>query len=283
MKKPICILITIFLMLALVGCSSQHDNYSRISGSISPITLERAVEISSFAIVGIYGGIEYHNEYVYYLFTIEDTIYGQAPSDNLKMYALRTDEDMGNRYIEGEKYILLLEIREKTIWEREHIYLSPISDMMMPISGPYYTYGRRVTFPEGQSFIDYLRMLGEELADKKEPFEIVRTYDSIEEEIVDKSKFIAYVVIDRLDMEGVEYTNTYRCTVDELIKGHTINTLTEGSILMVITKGAVDIGGRYLIGFNPVDENSVIYWQSTIRSVISVTDMNTLEKLFALC
>jgi len=98
------------------------------------------------------------------------------------------------------------------------------------------------------------------------------SYKTEVEEMVGESTFVGTVKIVELVNEGkVHHGNTYRCVVESLEKGSNLNTYEDGTVLMVILKNTVEIGGNYVIGFSPVGEESLIYMQTTKESVYAVS------------
>ena len=78
----------------------------------------------------------------------------------------------------------------------------------------------------------------------------------------------------------------YRCRAESLLKGggtqaegedglprySDLNTYDDGTFLLSLRKGTVEVGKRYIIGFTPADEGSLIYSQETEHSVYEVSD-----------
>ena len=98
-------------------------------------------------------------------------------------------------------------------------------------------------------------------------------YESDFDEMMAESEYIGKVTVIELISEGkVHNGNTYRCSVEKLVKGKALNRYDDGSILMVILKNSVNVGDTYIIGFDQVDDNSLIYTQAVKTSVYDYQD-----------
>lgn len=288
MKKAI-ILCVIFCLLILSGCDTQNNDVVISTVDYNMISLDEAISKSTCAVVGTYVETDNYTDYVYYRFDVDSVIYGAVPVETVDMYATRTILNMEDRYEAGKQYVLILKEMEPTIYETELRYISPASENMFPVDGPYTMYGDEVEIPDDMDFISYVEFIYDELHEgevndtnilSNEPAVI---YNSTEDEIVGESQFIGYVTVNEMVFETESYTNTYVCTVSKLLKGQNLSVRPDGTIFMALTKGLVQEGEQYLIGFNQVDVNSLVYSQSTLESVIGLDDalldsiLSTLE------
>jgi hypothetical protein len=236
--------------------------------------LDDTVANSDFGIIGRYTGIEEYEEYVFYHFDVVELIYGSLDLDEVSVYAIRTKTDMSGRYEEGEEYILTLYEEEVVLFDTERRFISPCSEMMFPVDGPFTMYDEELDFNDAAELTDYIASAYDSGAHEIAAEPVVE-YASDAERIAGESQYIGYVTIDGLELDGSANTNTYTCTVTELIKGDSLNTREDGTILMSIMKNTVEIGETYFIGFNSADEDSVIYVQAGLDFVVEDAEIET--------
>lgn len=273
MMKKISLVLALGMLACLVGCGNQEPVIS--SSEYTPVTIEQAVAESDCAIVGTYEKClsnpnRGYVSHVDYRFTVDRVLYGEVKEKKLDLYTNRDDMNMEDRYAEGAQYILILDWREANI-RRGEIYMSQALETMMPVDGPYILCNYEVTPPEGitmEHHLQDLRASGPVISEEKAASPVF--YHSDAEEIATKAQFIGYVEIRAMEMEGFQGTDTFTCVVTELLQGNGLNTRADGTIALAITKGEVQAGKTYLIGFNPADEGSVVYSQATLESVVPV-------------
>lgn len=284
MKKSI-ILCVAFCLFILSGCATQGADVIICDVDYNTMTLDEAVDRSACAVVGIYTGIDEYQDYVYYTFDVDSVIYGAVSDTSIKMYALRTEVNMEDRYESGEQYVLILEEMEPTIFDDELKYIPPASENMFPVDGPYTMYGAEVSLPDDMDFISYVEYLYDDLHNDLMETEIntlsddSKAYENTEAELIGEAEFIGYVTIGEMVYESEFYTNTYICTVDELLKGQDLSVKSDGTVFIALAKDAVQSGATYLIGFNPADINSVIYSQATLDSIVLLDDVDSINSI----
>lgn len=266
MKKTLYALLSISLLFVLSSCGgSTGEIVSDVMHKT--ISLDEAVANSDCGIIGRYTGIEEYEEYVFYHFDVVDLVCGSLDLNEVSVYAIRTNTDMSDRYEEGEDYILTLYEEEVVLFDTERRFISPSSEMMFPVDGPFTMYGEELDFDDAAELTDYIAS-AYDLVEHEIVAEAVVEYASDAERIEGESQYIGYVTIEGLDFEGGANTNTYTCTVTGLVKGESLNTRTDGTILMSIVKDTVEVGETYFIGFNPADVDSVIYVQAGFDFVV---------------
>ena len=284
MKKQTLLITALCLLLLLCSCSAgggPDKDATLAENSYVRFDLEDTVEHSTCAVVGIYRGFTHHSEYkhYHYAFDVDAVLYGSVPQSQIKVYALTngTVADMEGKYETGEKYVLILKETLDSAYGGETTYMSPSSEDMFPLSGPYTMYGDAVTIPAGESFGEYICRLkgGNSAAGAYIIEQDSAEYADIPNAIAGESDFIGYVTVEELSFVGAGHTDSFVCTVTELIKGEGLNTRDDGTILLALRKGAAEEGESYLIGFDRVGEDSVIYSQAISESVIS--SVNTAE------
>ena len=264
-------------LFALTGCAKEEtENQILSSTSYNAISLDEAIEKSEFAIIGTYTDVTTFDEYVYFNFDVNEVLYGELNEATVSVYALREWTDMSGVYTEGQSYVLLLRQSDPSIYDQEQYYMPTSSATQMPVGGPYMMYGEAVFDGDEESFEEYLRTTWEQnavTAQVNEETEI--TYDTEAEQIAAEATLIGYVDILSLEHEGAVNIDVYVASVDSLLKGDDLNTRSDGTILLSLAKGSVEVGERYLIAFDPADKDSIIYTQTTRNSVIS--DENQTE------
>ena len=239
-----------------------------------PMSLDKAVANSDCGIIGQYTNIEEYDEYVFYHFDVVDLVFGSLDLNEVSVYAIRTSTDMNSRYKEGEKYILTLYEDEVVLFDTERRFISPSSEMMFPVDGPFTMYGQKLDFDNAAELTDYMAS-AYDLVEREAVTAPIVTYGSDAERIAGESQYIGYVTIEGLELNGSAKTNAYICTATELVKGNSLNTRTDGTILMSILKDTVEVGNTYFIGFNPADVDSVIYVQAGFDFVVEDTEIQT--------
>ncbi len=284
MKKIFMFLLYISLLFSIYGCSDNQKQSEKIicSFSYEEMSLKDAVQTSTCAIVGSFSNTTDFSDHVYQTFTVDDVVFGSVDESSVDVFELRTQENMEDIYNLGEQYVLLLRKTAPTIFEPDGHYIASSVLIMFPIDGPYTMYGKELQVPLGLSFPDYIRSLWcknpSAVSSTQDDFPSV-TYDSVEQEIAEESQFLGYVTIDALDYDGAEYTNVYVCSVSTLLKGSSLSTMEDGTILLALAKGEVSVGNEYLIGFDHRNADSRIYTQSTLTSIISTADQDQIESI----
>lgn len=280
MQKFVSLLL-IIMILTLVSCSSSVQHEKAISDSPNEMIEEyehqdvsfvEAVESSNACFVGEYVELIRHDAYCEYKFRVKEVIFGVISEPFVFIYAPLFDEeeeesetDIKKSYVVGMNYILVTQKNSSIMYDHDRYV--PVADLFLNTdTNTYLVNGTPVVIPEDMTMQQYLLSLKPNAATLSVVTEAVE-YDNEIHEMAEVSTFIGYVTVDSLFTEGrVGNNNTYRCHVTELLKG--TDLLTDGgSIIMSVLKGTVEVGETYLIGFNPVDVNSIIYRQSTVSSV----------------
>ena len=99
--------------------------------------------------------------------------------------------------------------------------------------------------------------------------------------IILESDYILEIEIIDLYVEGIyANSNTYYCRIINNLRGENINTIEDTDVILVsFIKDSVEIGESYIIMVNRVGRKSLIYTQSSLRSVISMYDVITIEEI----
>ncbi|MCC8128363.1 MAG: hypothetical protein LIO51_00260 [Clostridiales bacterium] len=165
------ILTVLCMLLLLTGCDSGASD-----GSIAALPTETTVDgetyelealvcESDLAVSATYQSMEAYEDYVYYLFQVDEVLYGTWTEEELYVYALcdqNRDGGMAPVYDTGQQYLLLL-MEGVQSEEAEHPHILAVRDRIdFPIDGPYTYNGAEFTPPEGQSMAEYLCELAEQ-------------------------------------------------------------------------------------------------------------------------
>ncbi|MCD7880831.1 MAG: hypothetical protein LUG47_04000 [Clostridiales bacterium] len=167
------ILTVLCMLLLLTGCDSGASD-----GSIAALPTETTVDgetyeleelealvcESDLAVSATYQSMETYEDYVYYLFQVDEVRYGSWTEEELYVYALydqNRDGSMASVHDAGQQYLLLL-MEGVQSEEAEHPHILAVRDRIdFPIDGPYTYNGAEFTPPEGQSMAEYLCELAE--------------------------------------------------------------------------------------------------------------------------
>jgi hypothetical protein len=249
--------------------------------SIVQLPLEELLAKLSCIVTATYTGTrEEYGDYGYDLFQVEEVLAGSCSAETIYVYRLYTEDDPGEQYQAGERYILPL-MRPDTYWfydEYEYYYV-PSNFIYFPEQGPYLLYEQEVTPPEGTSFADYLISLATFVED--ESTQISVTEGATPAQImVEEAQFVAYVTVVELESENAR-TDSYRCKPQTVLKGENLLLDEEGMLELVVAKDSVTVGETYLVAFDQVDE-SIISVQKTADSVIPSEDAALQQEVEAL-
>lgn len=243
------------------------------------IGFDDLVLLSNVAVVGKYEEVIINETYVEYKFKVKEVLYGEVEDEDIfvysdigDVYVSGTDYSYkigGKKYTEGNDYILVLEKHESIMYDHDR-YLVDSDVILDETQKKYEMYNKRIDIPDGESVKDYIvsvyNSIPHEVKEKDN-----KVYSDSEEEMLTESDYIGIVSILSLEVEKKnDNSNVYRCRVDSLSKGEKLNKYEDGTILLSLMKGKVEVGDKYEIGFNSVDEYSLIYIQATKDSVKSL-------------
>ncbi len=278
MRVKLSILIVCFCLL-LSGCTKDNEPVILVDASYIPLTFEEAVSRSSCIIIGTYEEDNAFPEYYDFIFSVDQVLLGACANETVTVRKYRTRVDMSDEFSVGEAYILLLDEPLETIYQTDDYYFET-TPHKMPVNGPYTLQDTAVSSPDGISLADYIRSLDLQLSSStSSTIDTGIVYATETAEIANKSSYIGYVTILALENIGIVNIDVYSASVTELIKGTSLNTREDGTILLSLTKGSVNVGDQYLVAFNPADEGSIIYTQTTLNSVIPASQQSTIEEI----
>lgn len=288
-KKSSCIL-GILIVFLMVACSNnvEKNNDREVEFSKQLLTFEDSVLRSDTAIVGKYIETIIYEDYVEHKFEVKDLIYGENINEEIYLYSnigIGHVEENGysyqldeNKYEKDKEYILIMESVDSIFYDHTR-YILNAELLLNETDKEYYMYSKYIDPPTGEAIKDYILEIYNSASHHSVKVDDT-VYESDFDEMIAESDYIGKVTVLELVSEGrVHNGNTYRCNVEKLAKGRDLNRYDDGSILMVILKNSVNVGDTYIIGFDQVDDNSLIYTQAVKTSVYDYQDklMNTIN------
>lgn len=241
------------------------------------VSFEDIVKNSNVAIVGEYIETIDYEQYSEARFKVKECLYGDVDEEEIYLFINHavsyvseidyTYEHNGRQYKEGSEYILVMEKNESIMYDHDRFALQ--TDLFLSEEdGQYTLYSKPIAVPDNMDIKEYIRSLYYSVPREEKTRKNSEEYNDLIEQLVAESKIIAVVNINKIETEGrLHNGNTYRCTIEEFIKEAKINTYDDGTILIVIEKDLVEAGNKYILGFDPVEENSLIHMQSIKNGV----------------
>lgn len=282
-------------LLIFVACSANAD-LSKAEGADSErqvvitciqreyLTFDELISMSDVAIVGEYIETIEHEYYIEQKFKVNECLYGGVTDPEIYLYSdigianvggiAYSYESGADVYEEGLSYLLVMERQQSILYDHD-CYMLNADVLLCESSKEYSMYARAIDIPADSTMRDYIISVYNSVPHPVSVSEPV-SYENELSEMVGESTYVGIVNILEMEGEGkVHNGNVYRCSVESLSKGSNLNTYGDGTILMTILKGKVEVGHRYIIGFTPADKDSadsLIYVQSTVASVYDVSD-----------
>lgn len=248
------------------------------------LTFDELILISDAAIVGEYIETIGQEYYIEQKFKVKECLYGDVTDQEIYLYSNIGTGHVGEIdysyesgagvYEEGLSYLLVMERQQSILYDHD-CYMLNADVLLCESRNEYSMYGRSIDIPAGSTMRDYIISVYNSVPHPASVSETV-SYENELSEMVGESTYVGIVNILEMEGEGkVHNGNVYRCSVESLSKGSNLNTYGDGTILMTILKGKVEVGHRYIIGFSPADKDSadsLIYVQSTVANVYDVSD-----------
>lgn len=240
------------------------------------ISFEDLVLMSDAFILGEFIETIYNNTFVEYKFKVKECYYGNIDTPYIYIYSNvgevevdKTDYhyEIGNEiYEKGSEYYLVLEKRSSIMYDHDRFLVS--TDIIMNADKEqYHMYSEELRFPNTMSVKEYIMSIFNSHPHEKEE-KTKPQYSNSKDEMYGESEYVGIVKINSLYNEKkTDNSNIYVCSVISLSKGEKYNAYEDGTILLSLMKGLVEVGSSYLIGFNPVDKDSLVYIQSTKEGV----------------
>lgn len=281
------------------GCAQPVTSNSESSSQtvytekdVEYLTFDEAILRSDTAIIGQYVETIDQESYSEYKFQVEEVLYGSVDGDEIYVYADVAEcyvseidyryETGGELYTPGHQYVLVMEKSTSVMYDHDR-YMT-IGDLLLDQDAEQYTmYSQELDF-SGEEPAEYIRSVHSqaETASAEDSSASAATYENAVEEMVQRADYVGEVTIESLEIEGeVHNGNTYQCSVNKLYSGENLTTDEDGSVLIVLEKGSVEVGKSYVIGFSPVDEPSILYTQETSESIYDSDDTETIDMIEA--
>lgn len=266
----------------------DSQNQSETFMQLEYVTFEEAVQLSNAAILGEYVEMVEYESYVEYKFRVLECLYGDVTEEEIYLNSelgtgtvsgIQYSYELGaDVYTEGFDYILIMEKLESIMYDHDRYLL--LTDLYLcEDEQEYLMYSQPIAIPDETSAKDYILSIraaaqGIESEPASEDGTTTAAYENELDEMAGESQYIGIVEIIALENESTKNNgNAYRCLVESLIKGGSLNTYDDGTILISILKDTVEVGGRYIIGFSPVSgEDTLVCIQETKTSVYDVSD-----------
>ncbi|NLI62232.1 MAG: hypothetical protein GX362_02345 [Methanosarcinaceae archaeon] len=304
-------IITSFLIISLLiissGCldlNEENSNKSNVSDSetIANVTAQKtfltfpeAINLSDCIVVAEYLSYNTSNEYyTEYKFKIKDVLRGEVSENEIYLFEVKGKNivdninyvyETGNNqhdYKVGNDYVLILEKTDSLFYDKTR-YRS-VTDIFIPLNdiGKSTMYGKQISeiaVKGKKEFKDYINTFKntstKDTKDTKKPY----TESNDLKEIINESDLVLKVKITGLMVEGTLHNgNTYYCNVINVLKEDDFKNLKENdNIRVTLMKGSVNVGEEYIVILNRINKKSLIFTQSSKRSVISLNDTNTVN------
>lgn len=246
-------------------------------------SFEELIDHSDVALVGKYVKMFDRDNYYEYKFIVKELLYGEVSETEIYVYENKGIEQSQSglfqvlgtgEYRKGKEYILIMEKYESILYDHDRYMIA--GDLYLCEKEQEYTlYSENISIPEGMTMREYILTLADPENRQTATKNTVK-YDDPMEKMAAESQYIGIIEIIALEVEGkVHNGNTYRCRAESLIKGSNMNTYGNGTFLLTLMKGTVNVGESYMIGFSPADgSTSLIYVQATEDSVMAASDEN---------
>ena len=187
----------------------------------------------------------------------------------------------GDIYTPGEEYVLILSKNDSLFNERPRYGIH--AGVFIPVkdTGASTMYGMPLTEVAGKNIASIKQMIRNSAMMRAQKKESNYTKETDLPAVVAESDFILEVKVTDLMVEGIyNNSNTYYCDVQKVLKGESITKSEErGDIMVTLMKDSVEVGGSYVVLVNQIGEDSLIYAQSSLSSVISVGDTETIQEI----
>lgn len=305
LKKTVTIITLVCMVVLCASCSSLSTERSAVESHNSEsvvaeyseilLTFEEAITVSNSAAIAEFIAYEDTGEYIEYTFKTIEVLRGAISDEVIHMFAMSGTsevEETGyvyktgvNSYKAGEKYILLMEKTDMLFYNYPHYVL--VTDLLMPLNDLNNStmYGDKLPLTAGARNVENdIRKLIKEAPSPKDD-RAVWNYSTSNDisVIVDESDIIFKVKVTGLLAEGIMHNgDTYYCDVLEFLKGESKVTLeNRNDIAITVMKDSVQIGETYVVIVNKISDESAIFTQSSLYSIISSDDAVTIDRIIA--
>ena len=250
---------------------TSHSEYE-----LADVKIEEIIKEADTIVIGKYVGTDVTEKLYVHHFDIKEQYHGVRCAASIEVYADIVPEDQEQFQFDeayfspGHEYLLLLNRNDSVLYPELRYYM--VGDVRLDLtSGDYSLGGKTVELPFDLPLADYVLSYVDQPG-IIEPEE--KTYGNAINELIGESDYVAFIIVDDLLVEGINGpTNTYYCSIEkELGQTPVSQKMEDGRILLVLRKDQVEIGETYIIGFDAIDDVSVIYIQSTETSIYKYSE-----------
>ena len=300
MKKLLCLMLSIFLLVTIVGCESNNDDLNdketdhaeQVVGNY--MTFEELLDRASDVIMGTCIGVDEYDSYKEYKFDVEKRFWGSGTEDLIYVYVPNRSVTVLDTEITYDLYDIVYEENESyflVLTRTVDVYLD--HDRYMNVGANIYLPANDAESLQmyGQSIMDHssLSMSGNN-ARENNLASYFTSYDrsnvaeysgvdyikaNDDSTIIKSSDFVLMVKIVNEVYAGIaDDRNTYDCTVISAYKG---NVETGSTVRIVFPKDAVVIGEEYILAlyeFENVMPRSFVF--SSKNSLFNVNEEDTI-------
>ena len=309
MKKFISILILLAVFVS--GCSVENKNapFKNTTGEIQYetdkeyVSFEEAVQQATDVIVATFKGYHKHDYYTELEFEISEILKGETEESTIYVFETisgvsvtgekETSYTTGQcNFIQGNDYLLILE-REISVYY-EHDRYTMVGEIFLPLDDDigYYMYNQPIKEFSGQLHThenaNSITSVVKELCETEQNevtfygSEYVTSTDI--DVILEQSDYIVRVHVDEQMIEGVlNNTQTYSCTITELLKGEFTEDEKEeweNVIYVIFPKDEVSAGEEYILLLNRADTSSRLFVYSSKNSIFQVANEEEAQHLY---
>ena len=264
---------------ALKTGSSEHT-YTIADEMEVSVSFSEALAISDSIVVGEFLSQTRKNDNVEYTFQTKEILRGTAEDTIHVFKADGSSYGMGTSYTyePGKEYLLVMS-RENSLFNDYPHYVS-IASIYLSIDaiekGSMYGEGlsKFTEMKEVEEIKSYIAAQLEEYVEKEKNY--ITSNDL--ETVVRESDFILNIKVKELMTEGILHNgNTYYCEVQDVLKGEGLVMQGNNEIMIVMMKGSVKEGEGYIVLVNQTGENSYLYTQSSLQSIMGVDKQGVIE------
>lgn len=309
MKQMISLCLTVFVLLAVVGCSNVKDSNSSITSNDSTqstnldkpnvyairqdrnLTFNEALEESDCTVIGKFVSYELKSDCAEYVFEVTEVLRGEVEDNIIHVFSPvgiaevqeinQTYEIGQDIYKTNDEYILVMVKNDSLFYEYTHygfyteIYI-PLTDISQStIQGKPIQDIKDLNLSDVKALIKAV-----ESSDENNSQEIKYTTETEMSNIIRETDSIFEIRVVELMFESeVANSNTYGCEVLNVLKGDCNESEEDGHIMITLEKKSVKVNEKYVVLVNQVGEDSIIYTQSSLKSVVPISDTDTISEI----
>ncbi len=268
MKKIFLFIISLLMVISGCAINNPDTNYYEEpeEGETELLSFEEAVSLSNAVFYGKIEKIIVKEEHFEFETSVTEVLGGNVFEK--KVFVFPSEED-ALKYKEGKEYLFVTKKNDYVMYDYDRYMISG-NIFIFPEENIFTQYGEEIVLENGEDIIEYITENSKEIPVAEE-----KVYSSSFEETAKESYHIGIVKIGKLYEESTNHNgNVYVCKVKKLFTENELNKDKDGTIMLVLLKGSVEIGKEYLIGFDPASEFSIIYTQTTLESIFEPTEEN---------